>query len=101
MQILSHFRRAERPPARSNQSSRATNDAEEHGHAREEPLTRTSTTASKRTSPRWWRIYWFRGMWRDIKRRAPYYGSDFVDAWDYRVLPATVYMYFAKYAFPK
>lgn len=36
-------------------------------------------------------------MWRDIRRRAPYYWSDFVEAWDYRVVPATVYMFFAKY----
>lgn len=34
----------------------------------------------------------------DVKRRAPYYLSDFTDAWDYRVIPATVYMYFAKSA---
>ena len=33
----------------------------------------------------------------DVKRRAPYYLSDWTDAWDYRVVPATVYMYFAKY----
>jgi hypothetical protein len=33
----------------------------------------------------------------DIRRRAPFYGSDWTDAWDYRVVPATVYMYFAKY----
>ena len=31
----------------------------------------------------------------DVKRRAPYYWSDWRDAWDYRVIPATVYMYFA------
>ena len=37
-------------------------------------------------------------MWGDVKRRAPYYGSDILDAWDYRIIPATVYMYFAKYA---
>lgn len=36
-------------------------------------------------------------MTQDIKRRAPYYWSDWTDAWDYRVVPATVYMYFAKY----
>ncbi|KAL1955186.1 hypothetical protein VTO42DRAFT_8951 [Malbranchea cinnamomea] len=34
-------------------------------------------------------------MMNDIKRRAPYYLSDWKDAWDYRVVPATVYMYFA------
>jgi hypothetical protein len=33
----------------------------------------------------------------DVKRRLPYYWSDWRDAWDYRVIPATVYMYFAKY----
>jgi hypothetical protein len=44
----------------------------------------------------WWRIDWGRGMINDIKRRAPYYWSDWTDAWDYRVVPATVYMYFAK-----
>ena len=50
------------------------------------------------TAPRkrWWRIKYFEGMQNDIKRRAPYYWSDWKDAWDYRVVPATVYMYFAK-----
>lgn len=36
-------------------------------------------------------------MINDIRRRAPFYWSDWKDAWDYRVVPATVYMYFAKY----
>jgi boron transporter len=44
----------------------------------------------------WWRIHLFRGMINDVRRRAPYYASDWTDAWDYRVVPATVYMYFAK-----
>ncbi|KAJ4187309.1 hypothetical protein NW755_007402 [Fusarium falciforme] len=43
----------------------------------------------------WWKIHLFRGMTNDIRRRLPYYMSDWVDAWDYRVVPATVYMYFA------
>ncbi|KFH47576.1 putative transporter-like protein [Hapsidospora chrysogenum ATCC 11550] len=43
----------------------------------------------------WWRVHLFRGMVNDLRRRAPYYVSDWVDAWDYRVVPATVYMYFA------
>lgn len=64
-------------------------------------LSHQTTSSSRRKPPRWWRIYWFRGMWRDVKRRAPYYGSDLWDAWDYRVVPATVYMYFAKYAVPR
>ncbi|CAK7272885.1 hypothetical protein SEPCBS57363_005373 [Sporothrix epigloea] len=43
----------------------------------------------------WWKIRLFRGMANDVRRRAPYYLSDWVDAWDYRVVPATIYMYFA------
>jgi len=31
----------------------------------------------------------------DVRRRAPYYFSDYTDAWDYRIIPSTVYMYFA------
>lgn len=45
----------------------------------------------------WWKIYLFRGMVNDVRRRAPYYWSDWRDAWDYRVVPSTIYMYFAKY----
>jgi len=56
-----------------------------------------SDTANSRRMARWWRIRLFRGMVRDVLRRAPYYRSDWVDAWDYRVVPATVYMYFAKW----
>ncbi|KAM0332996.1 hypothetical protein ACHAQA_001653 [Verticillium albo-atrum] len=44
---------------------------------------------------KWWQVRLFRGMINDVRRRAPYYGSDWSDAWDYRVVPATVYMYFA------
>jgi boron transporter len=44
----------------------------------------------------WWNIHIFRGMINDLRRRIPFYWSDWVDAWDYRVVPATVYMYFAK-----
>ncbi|KAK5993397.1 Putative transporter [Cladobotryum mycophilum] len=43
----------------------------------------------------WWIIHPFRGMINDVRRRAPYYVSDWLDAWDYRVVPATIYMYFA------
>ncbi|KAI6782478.1 putative Anion exchange family protein [Emericellopsis cladophorae] len=48
-----------------------------------------------RQGERWWKIHLFRGMINDLKRRTPYYLSDWVDAWDYRVVPATIYMYFA------
>lgn len=48
------------------------------------------------TENKWWKIHPFRGMVNDLRRRAPYYASDWRDAWNYRVVPATVYMYFAK-----
>lgn len=37
----------------------------------------------------------FQGMTEDVKRRLPYYLSDWQDGWDYRVLPATIYIFFA------
>ncbi|KAK4127378.1 hypothetical protein N657DRAFT_661527 [Parathielavia appendiculata] len=43
----------------------------------------------------WWKIHLFRGMVNDIRKRAPFYLSDWTDAWNYRVVPATVYMFFA------
>lgn len=61
-------------------------------------ISRQTTTSSRRRIPKWYKIRWFRGMVDDVKRRAPFYWSDWKDAWDYRVVPATVYMYFAKYA---
>lgn len=60
----------------------------------------TNSTARSHHLPKWWKVRLFRGMINDVRRRAPYYGSDWTDAWDYRVVPATVYMYFAKYFFP-
>lgn len=56
---------------------------------------RKFSDASRAPEP-WWRIHPFRGMVNDVRRRLPYYPSDWRDAWDYRVVPATVYMYFAK-----
>jgi boron transporter len=63
------------------------------------PETTRESTRSKHV-PKWWKIRLFRGMINDVRRRAPFYGSDWLDAWDYRVVPATVYMYFAKYCCP-
>lgn len=63
---------------------------------RENSQHRASTTASAHSpETKWWHVHLFRGMINDVKRRAPYYWSDWTDAWDYRVVPATVYMYFA------
>jgi len=71
-------------------------------HDSEERLSRENshapTTSSSRREKKWWKIRLFRGMVNDIRRRAPYYWSDWRDACDYRVVPATIYMYFAKYA---
>ncbi|KAL8974518.1 MAG: hypothetical protein Q9197_001251 [Variospora fuerteventurae] len=45
------------------------------------------------SSTEWWKIMLFKGMANDIRRRAPLYWSDWKDAWDYRVVPATIYMW--------
>lgn len=34
------------------------------------------------------------GICNDIRQRLPYYASDFTDAFNYRVIPSTVYMFF-------
>ncbi|OCK95121.1 uncharacterized protein K441DRAFT_705290 [Cenococcum geophilum 1.58] len=67
---------------------------------REERLSRENSRSSaqtrgSKTMKKWWRVQLFRGMINDVRRRAPFYWSDWKDAWDYRVVPATVYMYFA------
>ncbi|KAL8348768.1 hypothetical protein RB601_002273 [Gaeumannomyces tritici] len=49
----------------------------------------------RRAGDRWWKIHFFRGMINDVRQRLPHYASDWTDAWDYRVVPATIYMYFA------
>ncbi|KIW59009.1 hypothetical protein PV05_03493 [Exophiala xenobiotica] len=75
-------------------STRSRPDPDEIQHLSEH-VTRQTTRSSHRRTPKWYKIRWFRGMINDVKRRAPYYWSDWRDAWDYRVVPATVYMYFA------
>ncbi|KAI9727642.1 MAG: hypothetical protein M1828_005870 [Chrysothrix sp. TS-e1954] len=97
MQRLKHLRQPKEedaPASPSPDSSDASNGPAKRTDARP-GVSRTTTGASYHKPPKWWRIYWGRGMWRDVKRRAPCYGSDFLEAWDYRVIPATVYMYFA------
>lgn len=58
-----------------------------------EAFSRTNATDVEKP---WWRIRLFRGMINDVRRRAPFYWSDWRDAWDYRVIPATIYMYFVR-----
>lgn len=68
---------------------------QQQSHHAETPAA-SATANSSIKQPKWWKVHLFRGMIKDIKRRAPYYWSDWIDAWDYRVVPATVYMFFAK-----
>ncbi|UKZ83397.1 hypothetical protein TrVFT333_011205 [Trichoderma virens FT-333] len=60
---------------------------------------RASISTSKRRHEAWWSIYPFRGMVNDVRRRAPYYVSDWLDAWDYRVVPATIFIILPALAF--
>ena len=41
----------------------------------------------------------FRGIINDFKSRLPYYISDWTDAWNYRVVPATALTFFSKQVF--
>lgn len=81
-----HGRRRRAPASASN--NRRNGDEEKDGNNDDDEN-------DMQKPDRWWKIHLFRGMINDIRRRAPYYWSDFADAWDYRVVPATVYMYFA------
>ncbi|KAJ0424171.1 HCO3 transporter family-domain-containing protein [Aspergillus carlsbadensis] len=86
-------------PRRSSATTgRAQPEAASHYRTRASvsSAARNQTPHEESTSEaKWWRIRFFRGMIDDVKRRAPYYWSDWADAWDYRVVPATIYMYFA------
>ncbi|KAF6818563.1 anion exchange protein 4, partial [Colletotrichum musicola] len=68
----------QQPPSHGSRAAEAAGTNDDHGR-----------------SAGWWKVQLFRGMVNDLRRRAPFYASDWVDAWDYRVVPATVYMYFA------
>jgi hypothetical protein len=51
----------------------------------------TTTTCKQSRVDR--KLPWYkwvgRGMYLDVKRRIPYFASDWKDAWNYRVVPAT------------
>ncbi|BCR85604.1 anion exchange family protein [Aspergillus chevalieri] len=80
-------------PQSSRMGRPQSQQQQSHPHAA--TPTAGATTNSSIKPPKWWKVHLFRGMIKDIKRRAPYYWSDWIDAWDYRVVPATVYMFFA------
>lgn len=52
-------------------------------------------TSVVRRSSRRWRSWPGAGIYLDIKARAPWYWSDWKDAWNYRVLPATALIFFS------
>ncbi|KAL4249196.1 Bicarbonate transporter-like transmembrane domain-containing protein [Abortiporus biennis] len=82
---------------------RASIDITESTQRREKnPIVVNSATASRSpsvtlnsSSRRLWRIRLGAGILNDIKSRAPYYLSDWKDAWNYRVIPAIVLIFFA------
>jgi hypothetical protein len=41
------------------------------------------------THTKWYKLVGI-GMWRDVRNRMQYYRSDWTDAWNYRVIPATL-----------
>ncbi|PYH87771.1 inorganic anion exchanger [Aspergillus ellipticus CBS 707.79] len=77
----------------SRRSPRYEQDA--YAFEREQQHGNGDTGTGTGSTEKWYKVHLFRGMIQDVKRRVPYYGSDWTDAWDYRVVPATVYMYFA------
>ena len=63
-----------------------------------QPKGEAATSATFQTRPS--RFFNFRrlgvGIIVDIRARAPWYFSDWKDAWNYRVVPATALIFFAK-----
>jgi hypothetical protein len=88
------FRSSSRPNPTTESGQQQ--QAQPQSMARQQSRTASSSNSTASTD-KWWKMRLFQGMVKDIRRRAPYYWSDWADAWDYRVVPATVYMYFAKY----
>ena len=75
------------------------------GEVEETHIASSSATYASATTPRsptrlhlqgFLRVKVGAGILRDIRARAPWYWSDWKDAWNYRVLPATALVFFAK-----
>jgi hypothetical protein len=76
------------------------------GEPKEDPISSSSSTTQNRPRNRGilaslrlaglLRVKIGAGIARDIRARAPWYWSDWKDAWNYRVLPATALVFFAK-----
>ncbi|EPT00303.1 hypothetical protein FOMPIDRAFT_55482 [Fomitopsis schrenkii] len=57
---------------------------------------RLNNPATSDTFDRWIRRIWIgSGIIRDVRARAPYYFNDWTDAWNYRVIPAIVLIFFS------
>lgn len=50
----------------------------------------TTVGSSNKEKPTKWYQYLGRGMYQDVRNRLPFYVSDWTDAWNYRVVPATL-----------
>jgi hypothetical protein len=57
---------------------------------------RTGGITTRLHLPRFLQVKIGAGIVRDIRARAPWYWSDWKDAWNYRVVPATALVFFAK-----
>lgn len=75
------------------------------GEVEKTPISSSSATYASATAPGvlarlhlqgFLRVKVGAGILRDIRARAPWYWSDWKDAWNYRVVPATALVFFAK-----
>ncbi|KAI5287994.1 hypothetical protein KEM54_005559 [Ascosphaera aggregata] len=98
IQDLKNMSFSKKPPSRTQGSTRSESSSPNAPNFRNAGNENGDEASGQRrggNQPEWWKIHLFRGMWNDVRRRAPYYLSDWLDAWNYRVVPATIYMYFA------
>ncbi|KAH8989556.1 anion exchanging protein [Lactarius akahatsu] len=76
----------------TNSSASATYTSARPTSHRHHSASRTAIVSRLRT---WLPVNVGAGIVRDIRARAPWYWSDWTDAWNYRVLPATALILFA------
>ncbi|OCF39812.1 anion transporter [Kwoniella heveanensis CBS 569] len=55
----------------------------------------SSPLRSQGNGAKWWKIKIGSGMYKDVRSRIPFYWSDWTDAWNYRVIPSTWFIFFA------
>ena len=80
-----------------NEKSTTTNDHPLPATLQSVPRSPSATLCrNKKGLPSWTPTFIGRGIVSDLRARAPYYASDWLDAWNYRVIPAIVLIFFAK-----